>query len=118
MRTNNSAVTWSAAATKSLAASANSDAFPVKNMTAGAVQIVVSGASSLNGTIKLQASCDDGTTSISNWVDVSGASGTLNADGASMWNLTSIGYRWIRLVWTRVGGSGTVAVTVQVKGVD
>ena len=124
MKTANDVMTWSGAATKSLGATATSDPFPVKNMTLACVAMTATGGGSPTGTLKLQASVDEGhdpgtglddVSGLSTWVDIDDASQAITTDGTVMINLTDIGYRWIRAVWTRTSGTGTLAVRVNAK---
>jgi hypothetical protein len=124
MRTVNSRMTVAGAQTGDLSASFNTDPFSVGLRTSGAVQLVISGSAALNGTVKLQASNDPGNnpmtgmqnvTGVSNWVDVT-LPQAITVDGASMIDIASMGYRWLRLVYTRTAGSGTIAITLNAKG--
>jgi hypothetical protein len=101
----------------SLAASFNSDAIEVLGFFGLFVQAVVSSASSLNGTLKLQYSNKrtEPTDSDPTWLDLPTDASlavnpqTITADGAKAWEYPKvISYRWIRLVYTRTGGSGTL----------
>lgn len=125
MRTANCPLTVAGAATGNLNASFNSDPFRVENMTWAAIQAVVSGSAALNGTLKIQASCDlgvdtnagpAGIAGISNWVDITGTTQAIAADGANMFNLQDMGFRWFRLVYTRTAGTGTLSIIVNAKG--
>ena len=120
-----SAITVAGAQTGSLAASFNSDPFRVSSMIAAAVQAVVSGSAALDGTLKLQASCDVGSygldgliaaSSIPNWTDITGTSQAITADGANMWNVDAIGFRWLRVAYTKTAGTGTLAISASAKG--
>lgn len=64
------------------------------------------------GTLKLQISNDNST-----WVDYTGSSTTVSGDGNFMWNLISVPFRYVRVVYTRVSGIGTLVVTIGGKGV-
>lgn len=88
---------------KSLGASFDGNSFNVAGFHDLAVSNVVSSASSLNGTLKLQGSVDG-----TNWADVPSVTATLNADGTTIFSVANNSYQFIRLVWTRVGGSGTL----------
>lgn len=125
MKTADAVITWTGAATKSMAATITSDPFPMKNMTLMAVAVTVSSSSSPVGTIKLQACCDTGVgidgsmqgiTGLSNWVDITSASQAITADGTTLFDLRDVPYRWVRVVYTRSSGSGTMAVHVNAKG--
>lgn len=69
------------------------------------------------GTLKVQASndpCPYGNQAKNftptNWTDVSGATATVTAGGSVLIPLTTVNYRWLRLVWTPTGGAGTLTV--------
>lgn len=125
MRVANAALTVASGATGDLSASFNSDPFDVYAMTTIAIAATVSGSATLNGTIKLQASCDHGQrsgqappTGVTNWVDIAGTTSTITADGSTMWNLSGVGFKWLRAVYTRTAGTGTVAIRAHAKGED
>lgn len=94
----------------SLAASVDGTAIPVdKNYEGFTIAAVISSASSLNGTLKLQAAIDAAATP-TNWFDITAAT-TVTADGVTGWDINSVNYRWVRVVYTRTGGSGTMTTT-------
>lgn len=88
---------------RSLGASFNGNSFNVTGFHDLAVSSVISGASTLNGVLKLQGSVDG-----TNWADVSGATATLTADGTTIYSVANNSYQFVRLVWTRTTGSGTL----------
>lgn len=68
------------------------------------VQAVWSAGSSPLGTLKLQASIDN-----SNYVDISGTTvGVSGNTGSVIWNITNHSYKYLRLIYTRSSGSGTL----------
>lgn len=125
MKSANGVITVAGAATGSLGASFNSDPFKMENMDLAAIQAVISGSSALNATLKLQASCDmgqdtgtgpAGVQGLTNWVDVASSTTTVTADGVSMWNVSAVAWKWVRVVYTRTAGSGTIALLANAKG--
>jgi len=72
------------------------------------------------GTAKLQGSCDpfvDLTgTGVTNWTDITGSSVAIAAAGTFLYNVVDCEYNWVRLVYTRTAGSGTLNVRINVKG--
>jgi hypothetical protein len=88
---------------KSLASSFDGASFNVGGFHSVAISNVVTSASSLNGTLKLQASVDGAA-----WGDVASASATITADGTTIFTIANNPYQFIRLVWTRTAGSGTL----------
>lgn len=79
------------------------------------------------GTLKLQVSNDlvkipvsgsaDMAANVVNWTDYTGSSQAVSGAGDFMFNLLSNGYYWIRLVYTRSSGTGTLNVTFSGKGI-
>lgn len=96
-----------------LSATRTSNKIDCRTIDCFAIQIVVSAAASLNGTFKLQCSCDD--TAPTNWTDISGASQAFTAVGSCVFNASSVGWKWMQLVWTSVGGTGTASVRLNNK---
>lgn len=93
---------------QSLDASFNSDAILFDKCPEISIQLSFSG-SSPTGSFKLQAS-DDITydaSSVSTWTDISGSSQAITTDGNHQWKLLAR-YKWIRVVYTRTSGTGTV----------
>jgi hypothetical protein len=80
-----------------------------------------------NGTFKLQMSNDPGQPSqqplvefnyVKNWTDIKGSDQVITASGDHSWNVQDAGYRWVRFVWTRSSGSGTlINAEFNIKGV-
>lgn len=77
------------------------------------------------GTIKLQGSTDPGNTDINvditgagvvNWNDIVNSSQAVTGAGHVTWNYQGIGYRWIRVIYTRSSGTGNVTVIANGKG--
>lgn len=98
----------------SLGASFNSAALEADGYFGLAIQYIVSNAATLNGSLLLQMSNDK-----TNWVTV--PTDTVNAvnpvaitaDGSGFWRyLTIIPMKWIRLSYTRTGGTGDVTLLV------
>ena len=86
-----------------MSSSFNGTSFNVGGFHDVAVSSVVTNASTLNGTLKLQGSVDG-----SNWADVPSTSATLNSNGTTIFNVANNSYQFVRLVWTRNAGSGTL----------
>jgi len=81
---------------------------PLANVTNVCVQAVYTG--SPNGTLKLQASND-----ASNATDISGKTIAIAAAGNGILELTSAGYAYLRVVYTKSSGTGSLTVTVNGK---
>jgi len=125
MRTNNSTVTWTGAATKSMGATITSDPFPVRNMDLGVFYITVSASTSPVGTFTLEGCVDQGEdpgtgnadiTGLNTWVAMTGYSQAITNDGTTAFRVVDVAERWLRVKYTRTSGSGTVAVRVNAKG--
>lgn len=82
------------------------------------LQLVFTG--SPTGTFKLQISNDLGRPTagddgdrdygITNWTDMTNSSQTISAAGNHAYDVQNAGHRWVRLVYTPSGGSGTMTV--------
>lgn len=110
----------------SLGASANLSAVHIGHVANFAIQLVWTG--SPVGTFKLQASCDEGapsanttavvTSGVSNWTDIADSSVSVFAAGDIMWNVENCGYNFVRVVWARTSGTGSLTVArLNSKGV-
>ena len=117
----NTPLTWGSTADESTTISASRNSNPIRV----ARSATISGASSLDGNLKLQATLDvetnsgwepTGVTGLSNWVDVADSSTDVTTDGTTLWNVARIGWRWVRLVYTSTAGTGTLVGRIQVKG--
>lgn len=73
------------------------------------------------GTIKLQASNDIATSRnmvaidgfvVTNWVDIPNQSATIVAGAPALLTIGELPYRWMRVVFTRTGGTTTVRVNM------
>lgn len=72
------------------------------------------------GTLKLQT-CDDNvsdptTIPSSHWVDYTGSSSAVSAAGNFSWHLTDGGYRWVRMVYIKTSGTGSLSAEFTRKG--
>lgn len=125
MKTANGPITVAGADAGDLSASFNSDPFRLEQMDLVAIQAAVSGSALLNGTLKLQVSCDVGLDSgtgpggilnVTNWTDYAGSETTITADGTTLWNVSQCAFKWIRVVYTRTAGTGTLTIRANAKG--
>lgn len=101
-----------------------SDPIPLDQIWGYAVQAVWTGTPT--GTLKLQASCDaplftnqtsSGLSAVTNWVDITDSPTSLiGAPGNYMWNTLEASYRFVRLVYTNISGSGVLNAVICVKG--
>lgn len=131
MRTANAVVTVTVSSTTSntgdMSASFNSDPFAVIRMDQCALTATVSSASTLTGTLTVECCNDEGNNAtgdasgvsgLTNWVTIANTSQAITGNGSTTWNLSNMGYRWVRVAWTRSGGSGTLAIRANAKGHD
>lgn len=93
------------------------------------IQAVFSG--SPVGTLKLQISNDivpvapvagnpvgsNPAANVVNWTDYTGSSTAVSAAGNFVWNVFDVGYRWVRVVYTRSSGTGTLNITYSGKSI-
>lgn len=91
------------------------------------IQLVFTGTPA--GTFKLQASADKGTSTkgegfydlnstLGNWTDIDCSDQILTEAGDHMWTGQDLGFRWVRVVWTPTGGSGSLtSAQFSTKGV-
>lgn len=105
-----------------MATSLNSDVVDVRNLVVGSVQVDFTGAPV--GTVKLQCSNDsyqflkqpEPQPAPTNWTDVADSAVSISAAGNIMYNLSSIGYDLLRVVYTRSSGTGTMTIRMVGKG--
>jgi hypothetical protein len=86
----------------------NGNAISIDKSTGFAIAAVVDTASSLNGVLKMQGALTTGTPASTDWGDIDGATFTITADGCYLFNMDRQHLTWVRLVWTRTGGTGNV----------
>ncbi len=90
-------------------------------MAMACIQAVFTGTP--NGTFKLQVSTTHKQDAQGNiitegtWTDYTGSSQAIVAAGDFAWNLSTTPYPFVRLVYTRSSGTGTLNVTINGKGV-
>lgn len=114
-------------ATTSLGASANFPAVWLGHVVNFSIQVVFTGTPV--GVFKLQASDDQGqpdggtgtaglATGVTNWTDIADSSQSISAAGDMTWNYANAGFRFVRVVYTRTSGTGTVtSARCSIKGV-
>lgn len=100
-----------------MSASLSTNGVDMLSLPFGAIELVWTGTPT--GTFTVDGSIDAVTSpsGVTNWFNT-GTTVTAPAGSASstLVNLTTIGYRWIRVSYTRVSGSGSLAVTIFGKG--
>lgn len=97
--------------------SQTSASLDISQVAALAVQVEIGTASSLSGTLKLQATNVDGT----GWTDIPSATVTYTTVSAAqnwLYNIDTPAYMFVRLVWTRTAGTGTCTIAnISIKAV-
>jgi hypothetical protein len=101
------------------AASVTSSVVLLENIAGYTVQCILTG--SPVGVLKLQLSCDFGTdlagTGVANWTDLTGYTANITAASGVAFNADFSNYRWVRLVYTRTSGTGSLNARINIKGV-
>lgn len=78
------------------------------------------------GTLSLQGSTDTGTVGymnpalgvgISNWTTISQSQASVTGTGEVTWNAQSTFYRWVRVIYSAVSGTGSMTIVANTKGV-
>jgi hypothetical protein len=72
-----------------------------------------------SGTLKLQASCQqltNGQQAPTVWNDVSNSTVNVSASGTVLYNYDAQYYRYVKVVYTRLSGTGSLKVTYNGKG--
>lgn len=97
--------------------SSNSSAYCLDTIFGYSIQAVYTGTPT--GTLKLQGSDDptgdfaspaNATNIPTNWSDIAGTSQALTAAGTFLWNMSDVGYNWVRLVYTDTSGGTSTAI--------
>lgn len=107
----------------SMGASVNSRGKEMSDVWVASIQAFWTGGSA-DGTLKLQTSDDNvpvGTganqsAQVVNWTDYTGSSTVVAGAGDFTWRLEAIGDKWIRVVYTRTSGTGTLTINFMGKG--
>ena len=93
----------------------NGPGLNVKQAVNVALRVAYSGPTAA-GIFKLQGS-NDPTDSPVNWDDITGTTSTVAGAGSSFWNVSNIGFSWIRWIYVRTSGTGTITeASITAKG--
>lgn len=121
MRVNNQTVVTA----QPLNVTSNSPFVPLKSIIMYSIAAIITGTP--NGTIKLQASNDPETNDTqpstltpTNWADIANSSFTVTTAGETMWNVTDVGYNYVRVVYTDASGgtaTATMKIVANLKGI-
>lgn len=95
-----------------MSADVTSSALDTSSMVSVSVQAAVTGTCA--GTIKMQASND--AASPVNWSDIANATVSVSNTGVYFIPKQDISYQYIRIVYTRTSGSGTLVARVKTVG--
>lgn len=96
---------------QSMGGTVTSDSTNINTAISVCIQAIWSAGSTPVGTMVLQASNDNST-----WTEVTGSSLAVSgATGSNMWNVEKPAYGYIRMVYTRSSGSGTLNATINAK---
>lgn len=98
------------ASATSMGASFNSASQQLVQEVVCCIQAVFTGTP--NGTFKLQISNDN-----TNWSDYTGSDYAITTAGNVAWNVSNIGFNYLRVVYTRSSGTGSCSITISGKGV-
>jgi hypothetical protein len=106
---------------QSMGADVASDIVFLGHIYGFAIQALWSAGSTPTGTLKVQGSCDNGVsdsdpTGVTNWEDIATQAVSGNT-GAKLFNLDGQHYKWVRLAYTRSGGSATLNARINLKGI-
>lgn len=103
--------------------SVNSSKCDANQLVSASFHVIFSGSDAA-GTLTIQASNDptgEGNTAANftptNWVDIPSASCTPTVAGSFLITIAQLTYRWVRVVWTRTSGTGTVTVNMNALGI-
>lgn len=109
----------------SLAATGNGTAFGTDSMEGYSICASWAGGGSPVGVLKLQACNNPFTNNVNQtpdpaavWVDITGSSYSVSADGNTFWNVTDVYYRAFRIVYTKTSGTATGSVYIFAKGIQ
>ena len=102
---------------KSMASSFSSDVQQLDHIYGFSIQIVFTGTPS--GAFKVQVSNDEVETEgqVTNWSDVAGSSTSISTAGDLTYNYDGIFSKWVKVVYTRVSGTGTANAQLYMKGI-
>lgn len=100
-------------------ASVASETVPIQYNIGVGFQLIWSG-SSISGSVKVQASCDDlrsQSATVTNWTDLSGTTVSIASDSGSLiMQLVDLTVSAVRLVYTRSAGTGSLDIRAITKG--
>ena len=69
-----------------------------------------------NDIIKINPTVANQSANVVTWTTYTGSSVSVSAAGDFVWNLTDIGYRWLRMKYTKTSGTGSLTAVFSGKG--
>ena len=93
------------------------------HMIGFSIQAIITGTAI--GSLKLQGSSDpvpdsnfpaSGNWNVSNWTDIADSSEPVTGAGTIEYNVKSVYYNWVRVVYTSSSGTGTMVIRFNTKG--
>lgn len=107
----------------SMAATVNSIGIDLQQVALGSIQVVWTGTPVGNFTIEISndicvVGLTDPAENVVNWTTYTGSTQAAGGgSGSFMWNLCEVGYRWVRLKYTKSSSTGTASAIWCGKGV-
>jgi hypothetical protein len=92
----------------------------VSEVTSINVQLTIASGTAPTGTVKIQCSndraADQSAPGTLTAVDIASATAAFTDNGSARIPLADAGYKWIRAIWTKTSGTGTLTGNVNGKG--
>ena len=70
-----------------------------------------------NDIVKINPAVANQGANVVTWTTYTGSAVSVSASGDFLWNLSEIGYRWLRLKYTKTSGTGSLTAVMSGKGV-
>jgi len=97
----------------------HSEVLDLGEIDLGSIQAIYTGAPVGNLTLELSndiiALGGDPNSLVANWTVYAGSSQAIAAAGNFIYNISNMGYKWLRMVWTPSSGTGVLNATAMVK---
>lgn len=87
-----------------------SPAIDVSQSRSTYIQVPVTGASGLSGTLSIEASADQ-----INWLQLGALSVPISTNGVNAFDISTTGAPFMRVKWTRTTGTASASVTYSIK---
>ena len=104
----------------SMGASVASSGVDVSKADTISVQAVWAGGGAPNGSFEVQISNDDvaNVASVTNWSTYPSSAIAITTDGDLSYHIANVGFRYMRIFYTRTGGTATIDANMVIKGED